>query len=754
MAPQDNLEHYEASEAQDLTRLLRAVRPPAREVQVPPPVDLTIRAAIWQGSVRRQLSTLLALAHRDLARVLRQALRENPLLEEGTSEAHTPWLTAAVSLAATADLAVAERYDSVWQACVPDGWEAPGLPVQASEAPSASERPAVLRQRLHGFESGPPEALVPDVIVRKVGHDYQARLNDDGMPRLRLSPTSRRLVCEGHMSAPEAMQDLDDQLRAAVWLLRGLEYRRRALSAVAQSLVTRQRAFLDQGPAHLQPLALPEVAEALGLHASVVQCVIANTYLSTAHGMIALTEFFQRCIESSGGETVSSPTVKDRIKTLLVAEDPAQPLTDQQLVEVLAAEHIHIARRVVTQYRRALQLPSASRRRSHGSATGASRLSPGEEQRVRQALEAPASRPHRQAWLQSRPSVPDPVGEMRAAYRDLQTALAHPQLRPAVVLALRAFAQAAQAGAPAAPVADTLAFPVVELGPNPRAEPDAAARASGHDLNDLLHLNDPVYQAIRRAVALLDVERVSILLLDDARQELYFVAEHPRPGHEPRLREVHFPATQGIAGWVVREGRSQLVPDVDHDPRFYRGVDVQAGTQTRSLLCVPLRIRERILGVLEAINKRQGEFTANDVWRLEAFAAQLAPALEQARMVQARACRDVQPLITEAEHLATGTGLFDPLVGESSAMQAGTRCQGPAVTVQELPQALWEQSRAPGSSGDAFRLPPGGIDMCELEKELIRQALEQAHQNTSQAAKLLGLSRPQLRARMRRYGLE
>jgi transcriptional regulator with PAS, ATPase and Fis domain len=85
---------------------------------------------------------------------------------------------------------------------------------------------------------------------------------------------------------------------------------------------------------------------------------------------------------------------------------------------------------------------------------------------------------------------------------------------------------------------------------------------------------------------------------------------------------------------------------------------------------------------------------------------------------------------------------------------AVARGQGPTVSVQDLLQALREQSRAPGSDGDAFRLPPGGIDMRELEKDLIRQALEQAHQNKSQAAKLLGLSRTQLRARMRLYGLE
>ena len=133
MAPWDEFEHYEATEAQALTRLLRALRPPAREVQVPPPVDLTIRAAIWQAPVRRQLSTLLSMARRDLIRVIRQALLDNPWLEavarpeeEGTPTAGEH----AMDFSAAADdlTGAVERYDSVWQACVPDGWDAHGLP--------------------------------------------------------------------------------------------------------------------------------------------------------------------------------------------------------------------------------------------------------------------------------------------------------------------------------------------------------------------------------------------------------------------------------------------------------------------------------------------------------------------------------------------------------------------------------------------------------------------------------------------------
>jgi transcriptional regulator with GAF, ATPase, and Fis domain len=111
------------------------------------------------------------------------------------------------------------------------------------------------------------------------------------------------------------------------------------------------------------------------------------------------------------------------------------------------------------------------------------------------------------------------------------------------------------------------------------------------------------------------------------------------------------------------------VPDVDHDPRFNRVIDVLTGMKTRSLVCVPLRTRERIIGVLAGINKRQGPFTAEDVRRLEAFAHELAPALEQACAIQERDHGDVPPLSAEAERLAHRTGPFDTLIGESPRMQ-------------------------------------------------------------------------------------
>jgi transcriptional regulator with GAF, ATPase, and Fis domain len=233
-----------------------------------------------------------------------------------------------------------------------------------------------------------------------------------------------------------------------------------------------------------------------------------------------------------------------------------------------------------------------------------------------------------------------------------------------VLLALRAFAQAAQVGATTPPPADA-----VEPVPRPQERPHVEALSSIYDPDHLLK------RAVERVVTLLDIENASIILLDEARDELYVaeVADENRVGHERRLRGVRFPITHGTTGWVVREGHSLIVPNVDRDPRFFRGFGIHVGTKARSLLCVPLRTQGRIIGVLDAINKRQGPFTADDVRRLEAFADELAPALEQARVIQGRYPRDVQQLAAEAEQLANSAAPFDLLIHESPKMQEVSR---------------------------------------------------------------------------------
>jgi RNA polymerase sigma-54 factor len=216
------------------------------------------------------------------------------------------------------------------------------------------------------FTSEPSEGIVPDVIVMKVGNDYQVFLNDEGIPRLRINATYRRMLREGQLGQPGAKQYLEDKLRSAVWLIRSIEQRRQTLYKVGNSLVKFQREFFDHGLAYLKPLVLKDVAEDIGMHESTVSRVTTNKYMYTEQGLFELKYFFHSGIDSYGGETMSSLTVKDRIKKLVAAEDATKPLTDQQLVEMLAGENVKIARRTVTKYRRELKIPPANRRKRIG----------------------------------------------------------------------------------------------------------------------------------------------------------------------------------------------------------------------------------------------------------------------------------------------------------------------------------------------------------------------------------------------------
>jgi Nif-specific regulatory protein len=139
-----------------------------------------------------------------------------------------------------------------------------------------------------------------------------------------------------------------------------------------------------------------------------------------------------------------------------------------------------------------------------------------------------------------------------------------------------------------------------------------------------------------RVRTLLDAEACSVILYDADRGELYIpVSSDTRGESADRLREVRFPATAGIAGWVLREGQSVLVPDVARDPRFYDAVDRHTGTASRSLLCAPLRTRSGTIGVTQVINKRAGVFTPDDLDLLDAMAGNIAVALENARLHEA-----------------------------------------------------------------------------------------------------------------------
>lgn len=155
--------------------------------------------------------------------------------------------------------------------------------------------------------------------------------------------------------------------------------------------------------------------------------------------------------------------------------------------------------------------------------------------------------------------------------------------------------------------------------------------ASSVRLNSLLNLPDLLGAIIESVAALLDAETSSLLLLDEGTNELTFEVATGEPGES--VREMRVPADRGIAGWVLAHDEAVRVADVGGDPRFYDRIDASSGFQTRSIVAVPLAIRERAIGVIEAINKRgAGGFTARDEELAVAFAAQAAVAIDNARL--------------------------------------------------------------------------------------------------------------------------
>jgi RNA polymerase sigma-54 factor len=206
--------------------------------------------------------------------------------------------------------------------------------------------------------------IIPDVFVVKEGDDYKIILNDDGLPKLRISPTYKRMLDGKEAGSEETRNYVKEKLRSALWLLKSVDQRQRTIYKVSESIVRHQRGFLDGGIAHLRPLVLRDVATDIGMHESTVSRVVANKYMHTPRGVYELRFFFHSGITSSMGEAVSSVTIKDRIRKMIESEDASRPLSDSRIAEILGAEGLPLARRTVAKYREELRIPPSNLRKS------------------------------------------------------------------------------------------------------------------------------------------------------------------------------------------------------------------------------------------------------------------------------------------------------------------------------------------------------------------------------------------------------
>ena len=215
------------------------------------------------------------------------------------------------------------------------------------------------------FNSDRAHYIEPDVAVVKVGEEYVVQVNDDGMPKLRISRAYRNMLksLREDKSNGDAKQFLNDKMRSAIWLIKSLDQRQRTIYKVAESIVRQQRAFLDHGIDAMRPMVLRDVADDIGMHESTVSRVVSNKYIHTPRGVLPMKFFFHSGIDREYGEDISSLTVKRKIKQLIEAEDPERPLSDSGLTKILKREGINIARRTVAKYRDELDIPSSNARK-------------------------------------------------------------------------------------------------------------------------------------------------------------------------------------------------------------------------------------------------------------------------------------------------------------------------------------------------------------------------------------------------------
>ena len=207
-----------------------------------------------------------------------------------------------------------------------------------------------------------PRLVEPDVQFSKSEGEWQAIMNDDGVPQLRLSPIYRRLLARDAADR-DVRNYVKERFTAAIQLMKNIEQRKHTIVRVCQSILRRQQDFLDYGADHLKPMMIKEVAEEVGVHPSTVSRAVANKYAHTPQGVIELRNFFSESVNGPQGGEMSLQSLKRRVKKMIEEEDTSHPFTDDQITKKLQDEGIQVTRRTVAKYREDLRIPSTHRRR-------------------------------------------------------------------------------------------------------------------------------------------------------------------------------------------------------------------------------------------------------------------------------------------------------------------------------------------------------------------------------------------------------
>ncbi len=212
------------------------------------------------------------------------------------------------------------------------------------------------------FSEDNNRAVLPDVVVEKDEDKWKVSLNSDYIPRLRISSAYKEMMAKGTLSKQEK-DYIQEKMRSGRFLINSIEQRQQTIERIANEIVKIQEDFLEEGVSKLRPCTMTQVAEAVGVHETTVSRAIANKYMDTPHGVFEMKFFFTPGYKSSDGEAISNTSVKEMIQQLVSMENPAKPLSDQEIVSRLKEKDLKIARRTVAKYREELGiLPSNLRR--------------------------------------------------------------------------------------------------------------------------------------------------------------------------------------------------------------------------------------------------------------------------------------------------------------------------------------------------------------------------------------------------------
>jgi RNA polymerase sigma-54 factor len=205
--------------------------------------------------------------------------------------------------------------------------------------------------------------IEPDVAFVKHGDEWLVIMNDEDMPTLRLNPAYKRLLTRDGNNDKTTRDYVKERYKSAIQLIKNIEQRKQTITKVCYSIVMRQGEFLERGIDQLKPMMIKEVAEEIGVHPSTVSRAVSSKYVHTPQGVFELRYFFSESVQGPEGGGTSLLILKRRVKKLIEDEDPARPLTDDQITRILQSQGIQVTRRTVAKYREDMRIPSTHQRR-------------------------------------------------------------------------------------------------------------------------------------------------------------------------------------------------------------------------------------------------------------------------------------------------------------------------------------------------------------------------------------------------------